>query len=186
MDFDVDLEIMELPHLFRTALESIPGSVPYFRVNPSDRASARRPSVGLVWRAGDWDTERSIPFRELEPLLDLDVQWYVLQGGNAVNEWTRRGATFAGNDDVMEAAAVVRALDLLITIDSMPAHLAGALGTRVWTLLPAQADWRWMQDRDDSPWYPTMRLFRQSARGRWTSVIDDVTAELASFVTSAA
>lgn len=179
IEVDADLEIMELPYLFRTAVESIPGGIPYFHVSADDRTSARRPSVGLVWQAGDWDIERSIPFRGLKPLLGADVHWHVLQGGTAVNEWTGRGATFAGNDDIMEAAAVLRTLDLLITIDSMPAHLAGALGTRVWTLLSAQADWRWMQDRDDSPWYPTMRLFRQPVAGSWTTVIDEVTDELA-------
>jgi hypothetical protein len=184
IEFDVDMEIMELPHLFRTNADSIPAAVPYFQVNAIDRSPERRPAIGLVWQAGDWDVERSIPLRELQPLIDLPVRWYVLQGGAAVNEWSEEGATIAGNNTIMEAAAVLRALDLLITIDSMPAHLAGALGRRVWTLLPAHADWRWMSDRDDSPWYPTMRLFRQPVHGDWTSVAAAVTAELGALLKS--
>lgn len=73
---------------------------------------------------------------------------------------------------------VMRSLDLVISIDSMPAHLAGALATPVWTLLPAAADWRWMEGRDDSPWYPTMRLFRQERSGDWTAAIARVEREL--------
>jgi ADP-heptose:LPS heptosyltransferase len=73
----------------------------------------------------------------------------------------------------------MRALDLVISVDSFPAHLAGALAVPTWTLLPADANWRWMRDRDDSPWYPTMRLFRQPEPGRWAPVIARVAAELA-------
>ncbi|HEY0068261.1 MAG TPA: hypothetical protein VGB46_12880, partial [Flavisolibacter sp.] len=75
-------------------------------------------------------------------------------------------------------ARVIRSLDLLITVDTMTAHLAGALGIPVWTLLPAEADWRWMEDREDSPWYPTMKLFRQQHPGDWKAVIDRVVLEL--------
>ena len=84
----------------------------------------------------------------------------------------------SGWDDPGEAARVMRALDLVISIDSMPAHLAGALGVPVWTLLHADPDWRWMQGRDDSPWYPTMRLFRQDRPGDWQAVIARVADEL--------
>ncbi len=88
------------------------------------------------------------------------------------------------NDDVLEAARVVRALDLVVTVDSMPAHLAGALGVPVWTLLHADADWRWMKERDDSPWYPTMRLFRQQRPGAWADVIAQVASQLETFATA--
>ena len=84
---------------------------------------------------------------------------------------------------ILDEAAELRALDLLITVDTLSAHLAGALGVRTWTLLPAEADWRWMQDREDSPWYPTMRLFRQPRTGDWVSVMRRVSAELESLVT---
>ncbi len=84
----------------------------------------------------------------------------------------------SGSDDVLEAARVMRALDLVISVDSMPAHLAGALGVPVWTLLPHAADWRWMDAREDSPWYPTMRLFRQPAPGAWEPLIVRVASAL--------
>src|SRR4029434_3481048 len=77
----------------------------------------------------------------------------------------------SGSDDVLAAARIIRALDLVISVDTMPAHLAGALGVPGWMLLDALADWRWMEGREDSPWYPTMRLFRQDTPGAWESVI---------------
>jgi ADP-heptose:LPS heptosyltransferase len=80
--------------------------------------------------------------------------------------------------DVVHEAALLRALDLLISVDTMPAHLAGALGVPVWLLLHTEADWRWMKERDDSPWYPSMRLFRQSHEGRWQPVLERVAADL--------
>jgi ADP-heptose:LPS heptosyltransferase len=84
----------------------------------------------------------------------------------------------SGSDDVLKAARVIRALDLMISIDSMPAHLAGALGVPTWTLLPKPCDWRWMDDRSDSPWYPTMRLFRQERTGDWEPVLRRVRDQL--------
>jgi hypothetical protein len=88
--------------------------------------------------------------------------------------------TDSAREDVYEAARVVRALDLLITADSMPAHLAGAMGVPAWVLLPHDADWRWMAGRDDSPWYPRARLFRQRAPGDWDGVVARVAAALTS------
>ena len=178
VSYDVDVEIMELPYLFHTTVDTIPAAVPYLDVTPMPLEPIRRPAIGLVWKAGDWDDRRSIPFSELAPLLPMDVAWYILQGGNALYEWPSSFGTIVGTCDIMEAAAAMRQLDLVITIDSMPAHLAGALGTRAWTLLAADPDWRWMEGRDDSPWYPTMRLFRQRASGDWKSVMAQVAVEL--------
>jgi ADP-heptose:LPS heptosyltransferase len=90
-------------------------------------------------------------------------------------------ATFgvlSGGDNPLDDARIMRALDLVISVDTMTAHLAGALGQQTWTLLPFNADWRWMKDRNDSPWYPTMRLFRQKREDDWNKVIDDVAREL--------
>jgi hypothetical protein len=139
-----------------------------------------RLAVGVVWECGDWQREkRSIPFPLLAPLAALPgVQLHVLQRGPALDAWTPAFGTHSGSDDVLEAARVVRALDLVISIDTMPAHLAGALGVPVWTLVPHDADWRWMDGRDDSPWYPTMRIFRQPAPGAWAPVIARVANEL--------
>jgi hypothetical protein len=183
IDYDVDVEIMELAHVFRTSVDTIPAATPYFSVKPLPLRHGSRRAVGLVWKAGDWDDERSVPFEHLGPLLDIDVDWYVLQGGSALADKPPAFGTVVGADDIMEAAAAMRGLDLLITIDSMPAHLGGALGTHVWTLLPYHADWRWMDCRDDSPWYPTMRLFRQPAAGSWPAVMARVSAELRAIVT---
>jgi ADP-heptose:LPS heptosyltransferase len=92
--------------------------------------------------------------------------------------WNNEFGIYPGNYSLPDYARVIKGLDLLITVDSMPAHLAGALGVPVWTLLRTEADWRWMDNREDSPWYPTMRLFRQLQSGNWEEVINRVTEEL--------
>jgi hypothetical protein len=178
VDYDVDVELMELPHIFRTALAAVPSDVPYLDAEPAALEASSRPRVGIVWKAGDWASERTVPFGLLSPLLDLPVTWYVLQGHPGVDECPERLGIRAGTHDILELARTMRSLDLVITIDSMTAHLAGALAVPVWTLLPAVADWRWMEGRDDSPWYPTMRLFRQEHAGEWAAVIERVTREL--------
>jgi ADP-heptose:LPS heptosyltransferase len=106
------------------------------------------------------------------------VALHVIQRGPGLAARDPSFGTLSGSDDVLQAARLVRALDLVITIDSMPAHLAGALGVPVWTLLPHDADWRWMDDRGDSPWYPTMRLFRQPAPGAWAPLVARVATAL--------
>jgi hypothetical protein len=178
IEYDVGVEIMELAHVFRTTLDALPAAVPYFSVDAMPLARNRRPSIGLVWRAGDWDTARSIPFSELSSLIDVDADWYVLQGADAAGERRPGFGTAVGTSNISELAAAMRALDLVITIDSMTAHLAGALAVPVWTLVPYHADWRWMEGRSDSPWYPTLRLFRQPSQGDWQSVVASVTREL--------
>ncbi|GGF02668.1 glycosyltransferase family 9 protein [Hymenobacter cavernae] len=178
--YDVDVEIMELPHIFRTTLETIPRSIPYLHVEPRFLSPDKEQlAVGLVWKAGDWDGRRSIPFPLLAPLATLlGVQLYILQGDAEQAGWQEGIGINPGALNLYEYARVIRGLDLLITVDSMPAHLAGALGVPVWTLLHAEADWRWMQHRDDSPWYPTMRLFRQAEAGDWEGVVERVMGEL--------
>ena len=177
VDFDVDVEVMELPYVFRTTLENIPRTVPYLQARRAELPGTA-PRVGLVWRSGDWDPRRTVPFDVLRPLLDMPrISWFSLQQQRAAAD-THPRLVDVSADDVVEAAARMRGVDLLITVDSMPAHLAGALAVPVWTLLPAEADWRWMEGRDDSPWYPTMRLFRQQEEGEWTAVIEQVRARL--------
>ena len=102
----------------------------------------------------------------------------MLQGGPGLDECPADFGLVCGTDSVDEAASVIGSLNLLITIDSMPAHLAGALGTPVWTMLPEEADWRWMADRADSPWYPSMRLFRRRHDKGWEEVVEQVRREL--------
>ena len=141
-EYDVDVEIMELGYVFRVTPETIPPP-PYLHVEPAEV----EPGIGVVWEAGHWDPRRSIDFEVLAPLLD-GIRFYPLH----------RDSPGAGTP--LQAARLMRALPLVITVDTMAAHLAGALGVPVWLLLPRQCDWRWMEGRDDSPWYPGMRLFR--------------------------
>ncbi|PSR54231.1 ADP-heptose--LPS heptosyltransferase [Adhaeribacter arboris] len=178
--YEVDVEIMELPHVFRTTLATIPAQSPYLHVDsihlsPNNGLT----KVGLVWKAGDWDERRSIPFSYLAPLAELSgIQLYILQADAPANGWDGKSGIYPGNFNLSDYARLVKGLDLMITVDSMPAHLAGALGIPVWTLLHLEADWRWMVNRNDSPWYPTMRLFRQTEASDWTGVIQRVANEL--------
>jgi hypothetical protein len=179
--YDVDVEVMELPHVFRTTLGTLPAGIPY--LHPPRRpalGSGRDLAVGLVWRSGDWDGDRrSIPFALLAPLVSVPgVVLHILQRGPGLEERPPGFGILSGSDDVLEAAALMASLDLVVTVDTMPAHLAGALGLPVWTLLAHDADWRWMEGRDDSPWYPTMRLFRQPHPGAWDAVVARLRAEL--------
>ena len=174
--YDADVELMELLHVFRVTLETIPAEVPYVHVAAAPR-NGSLPRVGLVWRAGEWDEQRTIARPRLEPLLSVrGIEWVVLQPDASPAEWGRDDGLWPAAWDLLTYAQMVRSLDLLITIDSMPAHLAGAMGVPVWTLLPAQADWRWMEARADSPWYPTMRLLRQPSPGQWDRVVESAAA----------
>jgi hypothetical protein len=179
-DYDVDVEVMELPHVFRSTLKTLPAEIPYIRVPPAPPLHSGSLAVGIVWSAGPgWNPRRSIPFSEIRPLARIPgVSLFILQRGAAAAEAIGFG-TDIGTDDIFAAARIMHSLDLVISVDSMPAHLAGALGVSVWTLLHKEADWRWMDEREDSPWYPTMRLFWQPGTGSWRPVIAAVAAELA-------
>jgi hypothetical protein len=180
VEYDIDVEIMELPHIFRTTLATIPSTVPYLHVEPMLLLRDNQKfNVGLVWKAGDWDERRNIPFSYLQPLADIqNIQVIILQDDPAAAGWSQEFGINAADLNFYDQARVIQSLDLMISIDSMPAHLAGALGVPVWNLLHAHADWRWMDDRDNSPWYPTMRLFRQQQEGNWEDVTKTVVAEL--------
>lgn len=185
-EYDVDVELMELPHIFRTTLETIPNRVPYLHAEPMPLEHKQKLAVGLVWQAGDWDERRSFPFSLYAPLTELDgVDFYLLQFKAASNGWKEEFGIYPGDLSVYDTARLIQSLDLVITVDSMPAHLAGALGKPVWNLLQKEADWRWMENREDSPWYPTMRLFRQEQAGDWPSVIQRVKVELEKVVIEA-
>ena len=188
VSYDVDLEIMELSHLFRSTLDTLPAEVPYLRV-PAGTLPLPLPRpgtchVGVAWQAGDWDAARSVPVDLLASLgRDPGVVLHALQRGPALAAWRGEYGPASGSDNVLRTAALMNALDLIISVDSFPAHLAGALGRPVWTLLHAVPDWRWLEARDDSPWYPTMRLFRQERPGEWAPVIARVAAALRRFRT---
>jgi hypothetical protein len=179
-DHEVDIELMELPHALRLTPARIPARVPYIHVSAAALPDASEPgirNVGLAWRSGDWALDRSLPDAVAAQLATArDVHWYSLQ--YAV-EQSPVPATNLACREIATLAARMRSLDLVISTDTMTAHLAGALGIPVWTLLPWHCDWRWMYERDDTPWYPTMRLFRQRRPGDWSDVVSSVIAALA-------
>ena len=176
--YDVDVELMELPHVFRTTLETIPNRVPYFRV-PRREGVKGELAVGVTWRAGEWNRERWVP-AGLVALLALvpGVRLYVLQDRASAGEWPEVCGPMLCPESLTALAEAIAMMDLVITVDTLAAHLAGALGVPTWTLLPKNADWRWMEGRSDSPWYPTMRLWRQETAGEWEPVMERVAGEL--------
>lgn len=179
VDRDLDIEMSELPHVFRTTLDTIPRDTPYLHIDPTPIPRAGPLAVGLVWRAGEWAPSRSIPFSLMAPLLEIPgIDWRIHQYGPGLDEWRPGCGTLVAGGDLWEEARLMRTLDLMITVDSLPAHLAGALGVPVWLLLMHHADWRWLEERCDSPWYPTMRLFRQPRPNDWPAVIAAAAHEL--------
>src|SRR5439155_4420202 len=185
--FDLHASVVSLPMLFRTTLETIPSSVPYLwpspdRVEAWNQILAEDPPgkrVGLVWSGNPKhgsDRRRSIPLRDFEPLAALpQIMFFSLQKGPAAGQMSDSTLRLRLIDhtarlrDFHETPALIAQLDLVITVDTSVAHLAGAMGKQVWLLLPFVPDWRWMLGRDDSPWYPMMRLLRQPKIGDWTS-----------------
>jgi hypothetical protein len=184
VDYDMDVEVMELAHMFRTTLATVPADVPYLHAERAATVgSSGALAVGVVWQAGDWDVGRSVPVALLEPWADISgIQLQALQRGSGLRDWPLAWGPVSGSDNIAAVAGVMEALDLIISVDSFPAHLAGALGRPVWTLLRADADWRWLEDCPDSAWYPTMRLFRQTQAGNWTTVVARVAAALRELV----
>ena len=180
---------LSLPGIFGTTLETVPANVPYLPADPSPHAFPKHAlNVGLVWagrRTHVDDANRSLELEAFRPLLELPrVRLVSLQVGERRAE-LRTTPGFgciddlgAGIEDFVESANLVAALDLVISVDTAAAHLAGALGKPVWTLLPFVSDWRWLRNRDDSPWYPSMRLFRQTQGRVWGDVFERVRNEL--------
>jgi hypothetical protein len=175
---DVDVEIMELPHALRTTVETIPSRIPYLRV-PEARApsSSQQPRIGLAWKAGPWDPRRSMP-GDIAARMVRGAACEVIVLQHEFDAVDRSWARPSGCDTLADVAACVASLDLVITVDTVFAHLAGALGRPAWVLLHADPDWRWMTDRDDSPWYPTVRLYRQPAPNDWSAVVTRVARDL--------
>jgi Flp pilus assembly protein TadD len=186
--FDVHCPLMSLPRVFATEMETIPKGVPYLDIAPamqSDRTAPLR--VGVAWAGNPRHTEdrlRSIPFRGFATLFNVpNVQFYRLHTRGPAEEpcvHPHLVDPTEGFTDLAETAAFMQTLDLVISVDTVIAHLGGALGKPTWTLLPFAPDWRWMLDRTDSPWYPTMRLFRQTAPGQWPALMDQINSQLKS------
>ena len=194
--FDFHIHLMSLPRAFGTELASIPADIPYLRADSVrgdrwvDRLRAvEELKVGVIWAgnpAHARDRFRSMSLERLMPLLNVDgARFYSLQKGPAAAEIEALQLSDIDLvdlgpllDDFGETVAVIEQLDLVVCVDTAIAHLAGALGKPVWLLLPQPADFRWLEGREDSPWYPTMRLFRQSRRGKWDDVVERVKAAL--------
>ena len=181
---DLQVPIFSLPLLFKTEEQTIPRTIPY--IFADEKKSARyasgtaRKRVGLAWAgsaAHGNDRRRSCPVEELNALVGIDgIDFYRLQLPGNLPPPSQlvlidHTADFHDFDDT---AALVANLDLVISVDTSVAHLAGAMGTPVWILLPFTAEWRWMTDRRDSLWYPTARLFRQSVPNDWSGVMHQV------------
>ncbi len=187
--WDMQMEITELPRAFQTTISTIPNDVPYLEI-PADRirwASSlfqgrERLRVGLAWETGPWDPARSIPLEQFAPLFACErFDFYVLQKGADEQQcagWDTLHPLECNCGDVRDTGALILNLDLIISADTMTAHLAGALGRPVWILLPAAADWRWMLERSDTPWYPTAQIIRQQESGGWSQVIEEVAENL--------
>jgi hypothetical protein len=197
--FDLLCPLMSLPLNFKTTIRTIPASVPY--LHPDSRlveewsrklpADPGRPRIGLVWagnRQNMNDRNRSMSLGRFASLAAVkNARFYSLQVGPAGEEARHSPPGVDLIDytddlhDFADTAAMVANLDLVIAVDTSVAHLAGALAKPIWLLVPYLPDWRWMLHRDDSPWYPTMRLFRQKARGDWTGVIKGLVDSLVEF-----
>jgi tetratricopeptide (TPR) repeat protein len=188
--FDEHAPLLSLPHLCGTTLASIPPVLPLApeagrRAAWAARLGPRRgPRIGLAW-AGDPghanDRNRSMPFATLAPLLTRQADWIAVQKAMPEAERAALGRVRwfgPALTDFAATAALLTGLDLLITVDTGVAHLAGSLGLPVWLMLPYVPDWRWLLERGDSPWYPGMRLFRQPGRGDWAGVVAAIRAAL--------
>jgi predicted O-linked N-acetylglucosamine transferase (SPINDLY family) len=198
-DFDVHAPLLSLPGLLGTTLATVPAAIPYLFADEQlvehwrcQLKTFQSFKVGIFWQGNTKyreDKWRSIPLSEFAPLARLEgVQLFSLQKGPGTEQLHRLADRFSVVDlgpkldeasgAFMDTAAVMKNLDLVITSDSSVAHLAGALGVPVWVALPVMPDWRWLLDREDSPWYPTMRLFRQTQRGNWDDVFQRLAAAL--------
>jgi len=202
-EHDVQASLMSLPAIFGTTLQTVPAEVPYLFADEDLIQSWRKRladhdgfKVGIAWQGSPkyaGDVYRSPPLRHFKPLAEVEgVVLLSLQKGRGSEQLAEVAGDFpvidfgpeldADAGSFMDTAAIMHNLDLLITSDSSVAHLAGAMGLPVWVALNRVADWRWLQDREDSPWYPTMRLFRSSRQGAWDGLFHCVGKELRQLV----
>jgi hypothetical protein len=190
--------LSSLPYLFRTQMDTIPAQIPYLKADPARIAHWRsrldlslppgRKRIGLAWTGRPThpnDRRRSVPLQMLLPVAEAGPAAFVsLQKPFPARDLEMMGKFPFMTDlsdeltDFGETAALIENLDLIVTVDTSMGHLAGALGKPVWILIPKAADWRWLLDRDDSPWYPSARLFRQQKPGAWDEPLQRLCAAL--------
>lgn len=197
-DFEVNASLLSLPYLLGTTLSSIPASVPYISLPKPQQltdlgvplfpktVSDSRLKIGIVWKTGEYERSGTLCNKDCAASFFIDllslpeISLYSLQMGKwavELDEFKHQNRLYDLTPqikDFTDTAALISELDLVISVDTAVAHLAGAMGKIVWTLLPCNADWCWLQDREDSPWYPTMQLFRQRQHGDWESVFTQV------------
>lgn len=192
---DFHAPLMSIPHLLGTTLETIPAPKSYIHA-PADLAATwkdrlaefQQPRIGLVWAGNpevSSDAQRSPGLRPLLPLLELDADFFGLQMGKGRQHLD--GLSLPGNfhdmgafiSNMADTAAIVGNLDLVVSSCTSPAHLAAALGVPTFLMLAKEADWRWLEDREDSPWYPSARLFRQRKAGDWSGVVHRISLAVA-------
>lgn len=199
--FDLHCELMSLPMAMGLQLDQLPGQVPYLRADEARLARWRarladipRPWVALVWAGRPThhnDAHRSLSLSTFAPLARSGASFLAIQKGDPAAQAATPPEgmhVHALGDEIVDfddTAAILELADLLISVDSSPVHLAGALGRPVWTLLPFVPDWRWLMEREDTPWYPSMQLFRQHAIGAWDDVIERVAAALTDWAAGA-
>ena len=204
-EFDVAVPLLSVPHRLNTSVDSIPADVPYLAASDEltdhwarHLAPIESLKIGIAWQgaAGHLDdNRRSIPLTAFAPLSRIDgVTLISLQKGHGIEQLDAGSLDFdvvrlpddvdTTNGAFMDTAAIMQQLDLVVTSDTAIAHLAGALGVRAWIALSTGPDWRWLMDRDDSPWYPSARLFRQQSPGDWDDVFARMAGQLASQVQS--
>ena len=192
--FDLHYPLLSLPHALNTTVESIPCSIPYLSANSDKLATwsqcfkdTSKPNIGLVWSGSTAlknDHNRGLALELLEPLFAHDYTFHSLQKDVRPDDqiFLLKLPQLQQHKltDFSDTSAVIMQMDLVISVDTSVAHLTGALGKPVWILLPTVPDWRWMLHREDTPWYPSARLFRQGSEKTWPSVIQNVIAALAS------
>lgn len=192
--FDMHCEMMSLPMALGLRLDDLPGPMPYLSPDPrrverwrQRLAALPRPLIALVWAGRPThpnDANRSLALAQLAPLAQADASFVSIQKGPAAAQadtppnGMKLLSLSAQIGDFEDTAAILCLADLLISVDSSPVHLAGALGRPVWVMLPKVPDWRWLLERRDTPWYPHMRLFRQDVRTDWSGVISRIAGEL--------
>ncbi len=189
LNYDYYIHLMSLPYLFKTNLNNIIDNTPYIKAKAElvqkfkSEMNREGFKVGIVWSGNpnqDKNDSRSIPYEKFKVLKNISgIELYSLQKGNARKEADDGIIDLSEKiNDFADTAAIIENLDLVITVDTSVAHLAGAMGKETWVLLSSIPDWRWMLNRKDSPWYKSIRLFRQSKQGDWDSVFEEVTREL--------
>jgi hypothetical protein len=197
ISFDYHIPLLSLPAFFETSLKTIPNVTPYLKPSASQLSRKRAESlkVGLVWGNGHKDVgtrSREIALKDFAPLLGTPhISFYSFQKGKQSQQLKHDGFDSLITDlepsikDFADTASLLAQMDLLISVDTAIVHCAGALGIPCWVLLPFGSEWRWLLNRDDSPWYPSLKLYRQDCQQPWSEVVGIVRRELLSIAKDA-